>query len=100
MTLAKKNGKKIPEGWAIDKDGHSTTDPNKVSCMLPFGGAKGYGIGLLIELMCCGLAGAKSGLTMDHFMILVEKSRMLVILLVQLMLVQLLKNKNLRNSQM
>ena len=67
VTLAKKNGKKIPEGWAIDKDGHSTTDPNKVSCMLPFGGAKGYGIGLLIELMCCGLAGAKSGLTMGSF---------------------------------
>mgnify|MGYP002231621555 FL=1 len=46
VTLAKKNGKKIPEGWAIDKDGHSTTDPNKVSCMLPFGGARG------MELVC------------------------------------------------
>lgn len=67
VALAKKNGQKIPEGWAIDKDGHPTTDPDEVSCMLPFGGAKGYGIGLLIEIMCCGLAGAKSGLTMGSF---------------------------------
>lgn len=67
VTLAKKNGQKIPEGWAIDKDGHPTTDPNEAACMLPFGGAKGYGIGLLIELMCCGLAGAESGLTMGSF---------------------------------
>ena len=93
-------GKKFQKDGAIDKDGHSTTDPNKVSCMLPFGGAKGYGIGLLIELMCCGLAGAKSGLTMGSFYDFSGKKQDVGYLLVQLMLVQLLKNKNLRNSQM
>lgn len=67
VTLAAKEGRRIPEGWAIDAEGRPTTDPYKANCMLPFGGAKGYGIGLIIEIMSSCLSGACNGMTMGSF---------------------------------
>lgn len=67
VTLAKKEGRSIPEGWGIDENGHPTTDPARVKCMLPFGGPKGYGIGMIIEILCSCLTGAATGLTMGGF---------------------------------
>lgn len=67
ITLAKKQGKPIPLGWGIDANGTPTTDPASVHCVLPFGGAKGYGIALIIEMLCSCLSGAKNGQTMGSF---------------------------------
>lgn len=39
----------IPEGWALDKDGVSTTDPNKAKIWLPFEGPKGSGLAMMFE---------------------------------------------------
>lgn len=43
----------IPEGWALDRHGQPTTDPQAAldGTLLPFGGYKGGNIGLLVELM-------------------------------------------------
>ena len=49
-------GQSLPPGSALDKDGNPTNDPQKVAALLPFGAHKGYGLGLLIELMA-GLIG-------------------------------------------
>ena len=35
--------------------------------MLPFGGAKGYGIALMIDLFCGALAGAHTGMSIKNF---------------------------------
>ncbi len=67
VTLAKKEGRPIPAGWGIDAEGHSVTDPAKVVTVLPFGGAKGYAISLIIEILCSCLSGAKNGQTMGSF---------------------------------
>lgn len=70
VVLAQKEGKSIPLGWAVDKNGADTTDPNAVldgGCMLPFGGPKGYAISLFIDLMCSGLGGADNCRTTSHF---------------------------------
>ncbi|MBO3761460.1 Ldh family oxidoreductase [Ciceribacter sp. L1K22] len=50
----------IPEGWAVDIDGRPTTDPKaaKAGAIAPFGGAKGYGLGLAFELIVAILAGS------------------------------------------
>ncbi|MDX3926265.1 MAG: Ldh family oxidoreductase [Shinella sp.] len=50
----------IPFGWAVDADGHPTTDPQaaKAGAIAPFGNAKGYGLGLAIELLVAALAGS------------------------------------------
>jgi LDH2 family malate/lactate/ureidoglycolate dehydrogenase len=49
-------GKLLPEGWAIDSTGQSTTDPIAAlaGSLLPFGGHKGSALSTMIEL----LAGA------------------------------------------
>lgn len=60
VILAGKEGKKIPLGWAIGPDGAPTDDPAQAlkGAMLPFGGPKGYGISLIIEVLCSALSGA------------------------------------------
>lgn len=67
IKLAEKEGRSIPPDWGIDKNGLPTTDPAAVKCVLPFGGAKGFGISLAIEVLCSCLSGAKNGQTMGSF---------------------------------
>lgn len=70
VVLAQKEGRRIPLGWAVDKNGADTTEPDAVldgGCMLPFGGAKGYAISLFIDLMCSCLGGALNCRTTPHF---------------------------------
>ena len=53
-------GEPIQPGWALDRDGNPTMDATraKEGSIAPFGGAKGYGIGLAIELLVASLAGS------------------------------------------
>ncbi|MBE2275986.1 MAG: Ldh family oxidoreductase [Rhodobacteraceae bacterium] len=59
IELHRRAGTPLPEGWAIDAQGHPTTDPAAAlgGAMLPFGGHKGSAISTMIEL----LAGAMIG---------------------------------------
>lgn len=54
------SGEPIPEGWAFDADGRSTTDPVAAmkGTMVPAGGYKGAGTALIVELMAAALSGA------------------------------------------
>ena len=54
---------KIPLGWAIDKDGNPTEDPLEAlkGSLLHFGGYKGYGIALVIDILSSLLAQAEYG---------------------------------------
>ncbi len=64
IVLARRNGKEIPLGWGLDSKGRPTTDPNAVlegGTMLAIGGPKGYGLSLIIDLLCSCLAGAATG---------------------------------------
>lgn len=56
IQLCMREGKPIPEGWAVGPDGEPTTDPETAlkGAQLPFGGYKGASLALMIEL----LAGA------------------------------------------
>ncbi|CAN5515839.1 Ldh family oxidoreductase [soil metagenome] len=53
-----REGKQLPPGSAVDKDGRETTDPNKVAALLPFGQHKGYGLSLIDELMAAYIGGS------------------------------------------
>lgn len=57
-----REGKKIPDGWAMDKDGNPTNDPNEAieGLLMPVGGHKGAGICLMIDLILGSLTGAYS----------------------------------------
>jgi L-2-hydroxycarboxylate dehydrogenase (NAD+) len=53
-------GQPIPQGWARDARGRPTTDAAlaKQGAIAPFGGPKGYGLGMAIELLVAALAGS------------------------------------------
>ena len=59
LLLASKKGEKIPLDWATDKDGRPTDDPDKGfgGFLLPVGGHKGYGLALVVDLLCGLLTG-------------------------------------------
>ncbi len=68
LEVYNKMGKPLPEGWALDKDGHPSTDAKDVlknivakngGGIMPLGGNteqlgshKGYGYGMLCEIFC------------------------------------------------
>lgn len=59
ITMAKTVGESIPQGWAVDKDGNPTTDPEAAlaGSLVSMGGYKGWGFGLMAELLAAGMAG-------------------------------------------
>jgi len=63
LMVAAREGKAIPLGWALDRDGNPTTDPKAglEGSMLPMGGAKGAMLPLLVELLVTALTGAAIG---------------------------------------
>lgn len=50
-----------PLGVGADKDGKETTDPDKITMLLPIGGYKGYGLSLAVEILCSLLTGMPYG---------------------------------------
>jgi len=69
IMVAARDGKPIPEGWAVDKHGNPTTDSRAAleGSMLPAGGVKGAMLALVIELLACALSGAAYGFESDSF---------------------------------
>ena len=63
VRQALKQGVPLPAGWATDKDGNPTTDPQAAldGVMLPFGGMKGSAITLLLDVLAGVLTGAEFG---------------------------------------
>lgn len=64
IKLAEAQGKKIPEGWAINERGKSLTDPRealKSRMLLPLADYKGFGIALMVELFCGILSDSDVG---------------------------------------
>ena len=69
IMVAARDGKPIPEGWAVDKEGKPTTDAKAAleGSMLPAGGVKGAMLALVVELLVCSLSGAAYGFESDSF---------------------------------
>ena len=63
IMLRNREGEPIEEGWALDADGQPTTDAAAAlkGSMVPAGGAKGFGAGLMVEVFAAALSGAVLG---------------------------------------
>jgi LDH2 family malate/lactate/ureidoglycolate dehydrogenase len=70
IEIAHRAGKSIPTGWAIDKDGYDTTNPEDMmtdGALLPLGsdrehsGHKGYCLAVMVDVLCAVLSGANWG---------------------------------------
>jgi LDH2 family malate/lactate/ureidoglycolate dehydrogenase len=60
---AARDGTPLAEGWAVDESGTPTTDAARAvdGAISPFGGPKGYALGLALELLVAGLTGSETG---------------------------------------
>ena len=70
IMMAMRRGERIPEGWALDRNGRPTTDPKEAiehGSLFPIGGAKGAMLALMFELICAALTGAAIGPEVDSF---------------------------------
>jgi LDH2 family malate/lactate/ureidoglycolate dehydrogenase len=75
ITVYQKSGRKIPEGWGIDKEGGVTSDPNAVlngGALMPLGGIdvmrgyKGYALAMLVDIFTGVLSGASTLSNVGH----------------------------------
>ena len=60
VQVAKREGHKVPLGTGLTKEGKDTTDPAEIAdggVLLPFGGYKGSGIAMMVELLAGALVG-------------------------------------------
>jgi LDH2 family malate/lactate/ureidoglycolate dehydrogenase len=53
-------GERLPPGVALDAEGRPTQDPGalKTGCLLPVGGARGFALGLMVEVLSGVLTGS------------------------------------------
>lgn len=63
IYLARNRGEQIPDGWAMDDDGHVTTDPTAAinGVILPMAGHKGYAITFMMDVLSGALTGSHTG---------------------------------------
>jgi len=71
LEVYRRKGEKMPVGWAIGPDGELTDDPNvglREGALLPlgglgelFGGHKGYGLSVMVDILSGILTGANWG---------------------------------------
>lgn len=62
----KREGKSLPAGAAVDKEGNETLDPHNVSALKPFGAHKGYGLSLINEIVAGFIGASKPTLRSNH----------------------------------
>ncbi len=60
IMLRAREGNPLEEGWAVDQNGQPTIDANEAlkGSMMPSGGYKGFGVGLMVEILASCLSGA------------------------------------------
>lgn len=58
---ARSKNKEIPNTWAVDENGQSTTNPHHVGALLPIAGPKGYGLMMMVDVLSGVLLGLPFG---------------------------------------
>jgi LDH2 family malate/lactate/ureidoglycolate dehydrogenase len=69
LRLARDKGERVAPGLIVDRDGHQSTEPADFyagGALLPFGGHKGYGIGVMIELVAGALSGMGPSVSAEY----------------------------------
>ena len=81
VTNARREGHPLPEGVAFDEAGQATTDAHAVRALAPLGGNeyghKGYGLALMIDLLCGPLNANPYGSTISSMFNALDEPRRL-----------------------
>lgn len=69
IMLMAKEGKPIPLGWAVDRDGNPTTSAQAAltGSLTAIGGVKGAALALMVEALCVALTGAALSVENDSY---------------------------------
>jgi len=68
INMAATAGEQIPLGWGVDSEGQATQDPNAVlkgGSLVSSGGYKGYGFGLMAEILAAAFTGGSTSTQLD-----------------------------------
>lgn len=68
INMAATADEKIPLGWGVDSEGNPTQDPNAVlkgGSLVSSGGYKGYGFGLMAEILAAAFTGGSTSTQLD-----------------------------------
>jgi LDH2 family malate/lactate/ureidoglycolate dehydrogenase len=75
LEIAEREGREIPTGWGVDEAGSQSRDVRGIRAsggLLPLGSSaetssyKGYGLGMLVDILCGVLSGAGYSLALDR----------------------------------
>ena len=61
LKMVRASGGAIEPGWGADEDGAPSTDLARITHLLPIGGYKGYGLAMMLDIMCGMLSGMPVG---------------------------------------
>lgn len=61
VLVARSKKEQIPDTWAVDVEGNSTTDSSKVNALVPIAGAKGYGLMMMVDVLAGVMLGVPFG---------------------------------------
>ena len=84
VSIARRAGKPLPEGWMVDRFGAPVTDARlgqEAGRLTPLGGAralgghKGYGLGAMVEILCATLSGCL-GRETGHFFFAIDPAQL------------------------
>lgn len=72
LRVARAKGERVADGLVVDKNGQPSNEPDAFydgGALLPFGGHKGYGLGIMVEMLGGILSGMASSVQPEHFAI-------------------------------
>lgn len=61
ILYARETGQSIPADWGVNEKGQAETDPHQVKNLLPAAGPKGYGLGMVVDILSGILTGSAFG---------------------------------------
>lgn len=71
----RRNSEPLPDDWGYDSEGVITRDPFKVKTLAPIGSYKGYGLSMMVEILCGLLAGGPFGRDLLAMYVELDKKR-------------------------
>lgn len=72
VLVARREGREVPAGWIVNAHGQPTTNPGEYAGLLPLdagpdgGGHKGFGLGLVVDILSGLLSGTGSGVFQSY----------------------------------
>jgi ureidoglycolate dehydrogenase (NAD+) len=75
ILYARETNQNIPSDWGVNEEGKAETDPHQVKNLLPAAGPKGYGLGMVVDILSGVLTGSAFGKNINPMYAAYDKPR-------------------------